>query len=164
MPANASLAGRKVALAVCGSIAAYKAVEVARLLMGEGVAVTPIMSRSAGQFLGPLTLAGICGAAVIDDMFDPRYPGEVHVAVGSAVDAVLVVPATADVLARLSAGRADDVITALLFVHRGARAGRPGDAHAHVDAPGHPAQRRTARGRSPHRADRSRCWPACVWR
>jgi phosphopantothenoylcysteine decarboxylase/phosphopantothenate--cysteine ligase len=113
MSSPARLAGRRIALAVCGSIAAYKAIEVARLLIGEGASVTPLMTRAAAQFVGPLTFAGICGVPVIDDMFDARYPGEVHVAIGRAVDLVLIVPATADVLARLAAGRADDVVTAL---------------------------------------------------
>ncbi|HMI83501.1 MAG TPA: bifunctional phosphopantothenoylcysteine decarboxylase/phosphopantothenate--cysteine ligase CoaBC [Polyangiaceae bacterium] len=104
---------RKVALAVCGSIAAYKAVVVARELVGHGVAVTPIMTESATHFVGPLTLSGICGKAVVRDMFDPSYSGEVHVDLGQNVDLVLIAPATADVLARLASGRADDVVTAL---------------------------------------------------
>jgi phosphopantothenoylcysteine decarboxylase / phosphopantothenate---cysteine ligase len=104
---------RKIALAVCGSIAAYKAVEVARELVRHGVAVTPVMTESATRFIGPLTLSGICGRAVVRDMFDPTYAGEVHVDLGRSVDLVLVVPATADVLARLAVGRADDLVTAL---------------------------------------------------
>ncbi|HMJ53163.1 MAG TPA: bifunctional phosphopantothenoylcysteine decarboxylase/phosphopantothenate--cysteine ligase CoaBC [Polyangiaceae bacterium] len=104
---------RKIALAVCGSIAAYKAVMVARELVGHGVAVTPVMTESATHFVGPLTLSGICGRAVVRDMFDARYAGEVHVDLGQNVDLVLIAPATADVLARLAAGRADDIVTAL---------------------------------------------------
>jgi phosphopantothenoylcysteine decarboxylase/phosphopantothenate--cysteine ligase len=104
---------RKVALAVCGSIAAYKAVVVARELALHGVAVTPVMTDSATHFVGPLTLSGICGRAVVRDMFDPGYSGEVHVDLGQSVDLVLIAPATADMLARLAAGRADDIVTAL---------------------------------------------------
>jgi phosphopantothenoylcysteine decarboxylase/phosphopantothenate--cysteine ligase len=104
---------RKVALAVCGSIAAYKAVVVARELVGHDVAVTPIMTESATHFVGALTLSGICGRAVVRDMFDPSYSGEVHVDLGQSVDLVLIAPATADVLARLAGGRADDIVTAL---------------------------------------------------
>ena len=106
-------AGRNVALAVCGSIAAYKAVIVARELVGHGVAVTPVMTESATHFVGPLTLSGICGRAVVRSMFDPSYSGEVHVDLGQSVDLVLIAPATADVLARLATGRADDLVTAL---------------------------------------------------
>ena len=105
--------GRNVALAVCGSIAAYKAVIVARELVGHGVAVTPVMTESAAHFVGPLTLSGICGRAVVRSMFDPSYSGEVHVDLGQSVDLVLIAPATADVLARLATGRADDIVTAL---------------------------------------------------
>jgi len=86
---------------------------VARELVGHGVAVTPVMTESATHFVGPLTLSGICGRAVVRDMFDARYAGEVHVDLGQNVDLVLIAPATADVLARLAAGRADDIVTAL---------------------------------------------------
>jgi phosphopantothenoylcysteine decarboxylase/phosphopantothenate--cysteine ligase len=58
-------------------------------------------------------LSGICGRAVVRNMFDPGYSGEVHVDLGESVDLVLIAPATADVLARLAAGRADDIVTAL---------------------------------------------------
>jgi phosphopantothenoylcysteine decarboxylase/phosphopantothenate--cysteine ligase len=112
-------AGRRVALAVCGSIAAYKAVEVARLLMAEGADIVPLMTRSAERFLGPETLAGIAGAAVIRDMFDDTYPGELHVDLARTVDLLLIVPATADMLARLATGRADDVVTALALCFDG---------------------------------------------
>ena len=102
-----------VALAVTGSIAAYKAVEVARLLVARGVRVRPVLTRSAAAFLGPTTLAAVCGEPVASEMFDPSFAGERHVALGAEVDLVLVVPATADFLARLAAGRADDLVAAL---------------------------------------------------
>jgi phosphopantothenoylcysteine decarboxylase / phosphopantothenate---cysteine ligase len=110
--------GRNVALAVCGSIAAYKAAIVARELVGHGVTVTPVMTESAAHFLGPLTLSGICGRAVVRNMFDLGYSGEVHVDLGQSVDLVLIAPATADVLARLAVGRADDIVTALALSAR----------------------------------------------
>src|SRR4051812_24253640 len=103
----------KVALAVTGSIAAYKAVEVARRLLAEGANVVPVMTSSAARFLGPLTLSGVCGAPVVCDMFDDAYPGEVHVDLGKSVDLVVIAPATADLLARLAQGRADDLVAAL---------------------------------------------------
>jgi phosphopantothenoylcysteine decarboxylase/phosphopantothenate--cysteine ligase len=111
--------GRKVALAVCGSIAAYKAVEVARLLIAEGVTIVPLMTRSAERFLGAQTLSGITGAGVIREMFDDTYPGELHVDLARTVDLLLVMPATADMLARLAVGRADDVVTALALCFEG---------------------------------------------
>ena len=105
----------QVALAVSGSIAAYKAVEVARGLLARGVAVVPVMTASATKFVGPLTLSGICGTPVVLDMFDDRYPGEVHAELGRTVDLVVVAPATADVLARLAQGRANDIVAALVL-------------------------------------------------
>lgn len=114
-----SLRNKTIALAVTGSIAAYKAVEVARLLLAEGARVLPLMTHSATRFVGPVVLSGITGEAVHTDMWDPSFPGELHVSLASRADALLVVPATADVLARLAAGRADDLVTATALSARG---------------------------------------------
>jgi phosphopantothenoylcysteine decarboxylase/phosphopantothenate--cysteine ligase len=113
------LHGRTVALCLTGSIAAYKAVELARLLGKAGARVLPVMTASATRFVGPLTLAGICGEAVATDMWDPSFAGEMHVRLADQADLVAIVPATADVLARLAHGRADDLVTALALVARG---------------------------------------------
>jgi phosphopantothenoylcysteine decarboxylase / phosphopantothenate---cysteine ligase len=108
-----------IALCVTGSIAAYKAVELARLLVTRGAKVLPVMTASASRFLGPLTLAGIAGEAVAMDMWDASFPGEMHVRLAERADLVAIVPATADVLARLAQGRADDLVTALALCARG---------------------------------------------
>jgi len=113
-----ALFGRTIAVAVTGSIAAYKAVEVVRLCIKAGSRVLPVMTASASKFIGPLTLSGIAGESVALDMFDPAFPGEVHVEIAARADAVAIVPATADVLARLAAGRADDLVTALALSAR----------------------------------------------
>lgn len=105
--------GKTLALCVTGSVAAYKAALVARSWLGRGGAVVPVMTRAAKQFLGPATLAGICGEAVRDDMWDPAHPGEIHVDLAARADVIGIVPATADTLARLAQGRADDLVTAL---------------------------------------------------
>ncbi|AUX47229.1 phosphopantothenate synthase [Sorangium cellulosum] len=118
-PPPAAGARPTVALAVSGSIAAYKAAEVARLLIQGGARVLPIMTRAAQQFLGPMTLSGLCGEPVRDTMWDPGFAGELHVALAAEADLVLLVPATADVLARLAAGRADDLVTALALCASG---------------------------------------------
>jgi phosphopantothenoylcysteine decarboxylase / phosphopantothenate---cysteine ligase len=102
-----------IVLAVSGSIAAYKAVEVARLLKKSGARVRPLLTRAAKEFVGAQTLSGITGEAVVEDMFDPTFAGEKHVDLGRQADLILIVPATADLLARLAAGRADDLVTAL---------------------------------------------------
>jgi phosphopantothenoylcysteine decarboxylase/phosphopantothenate--cysteine ligase len=111
--------GRTVALCVTGSIAAYKAVELARLLVKGGAKVLPVMTASATRFLGPVTLAGITGEAVATDMWDASFAGEMHVRLAERADLVAIVPATADVLARLAHGRADDLVTALALCARG---------------------------------------------
>jgi phosphopantothenoylcysteine decarboxylase/phosphopantothenate--cysteine ligase len=113
------LAGQTIALAVTGSIAAYKAVEVARLLIKAGATVLPLMTTSAQRFVGPVTLAGITGEPVATDMWDPSFPGEMHVTLAARADALLIVPATADLLARLAQGRADDLVTATALCARG---------------------------------------------
>jgi phosphopantothenoylcysteine decarboxylase/phosphopantothenate--cysteine ligase len=102
-----------IVLAVSGSIAAYKAAEVARLLVKAGARVLPVMTRAAGQFLGAMTLSGITGEPVASEMFDPGFAGELHVDLARRADVVLLVPATADLLARLAGGRADDLTTAV---------------------------------------------------
>jgi phosphopantothenoylcysteine decarboxylase/phosphopantothenate--cysteine ligase len=133
------LEGRTIALCVTGSIAAYKAVLVARLLVQAGASVVPVMTASATRFVGAPTLAGICGESVKTDMFDPRWPGEMHVDLGARADAVLVVPATADVLARLAEGRADDLVTALVLSAKGPVLAAPA---MHPRMWDHPATRR----------------------
>jgi phosphopantothenoylcysteine decarboxylase / phosphopantothenate---cysteine ligase len=113
------LRGRTVGLAVTGSVAAYKAVEVARLLVKAGAKVLPVMTQSATRFVGPVTLAGIAGEPVAMDMWDASFPGEMHVSLAERCDAIAIAPATADVLARLAQGRADDLVTALALCAKG---------------------------------------------
>jgi phosphopantothenoylcysteine decarboxylase/phosphopantothenate--cysteine ligase len=113
------LAGRTIALVVTGSIAAYKSVAVARLLIAAGARVIPVMTASASRFVGAITFAGITGESVRQDMWDPSFPGEVHVSLAAEADLVLVVPATADALARFASGRADDLVSALVLCAKG---------------------------------------------
>jgi phosphopantothenoylcysteine decarboxylase/phosphopantothenate--cysteine ligase len=113
------LEGRTVALCVTGSIAAYKAAELARLLVKAGVRVLPVMTASATRFVGGVTLSGITGEPVSTDMWEASYPGEMHVRLANQADLVAIAPATADVVARLAQGRADDLVTALALCARG---------------------------------------------
>ncbi|MCA9585287.1 MAG: bifunctional phosphopantothenoylcysteine decarboxylase/phosphopantothenate--cysteine ligase CoaBC [Myxococcales bacterium] len=113
------LRDKTVALAVTGSIAAYKAVEVARLLLGAGARVLPLLTSSATRFVGPVVFSGITGEPAHVDMWDPSFAGELHVSLSARADAMLVVPATCDVLARLAQGRADDLVTATALCARG---------------------------------------------
>jgi len=113
------LSGRAIALCVTGSVAAYKSVELARLLVKAGAKVLPVMTTSAARFIGPVTLSGITGEAVATDMWDPSFAGEMHVRLAERADLVVIAPATADVLARLAHGRADDLVTALALCAQG---------------------------------------------
>lgn len=112
------LMARTLALCVTGSIAAYKAASVARLWIQAGGKVVVVMTRSAQEFVGAATFAGITGERAYCDMWDAGLAGEIHISLSERADVVGVVPATADVLARLAHGRADDLVTALALAAR----------------------------------------------
>src|ERR1700730_18315069 len=112
----------KVALGVSGGIASYKAAEIVRLLQDRGVRVQVIMTQGAQQFVRPLTFAALSGEKVITDMFavggeenaQPNIDSAIeHIAVAQSIDALLVVPATADILAKFARGIANDFLTTL---------------------------------------------------
>lgn len=107
-----------VVLGLSGSIAVFKAVELARLLLKQGVRVRPTMTRAASHFLGEATLSGLCGEPVAVDMFAPGSSGEIHVELTEQADVVALVPATADLLASLAQGRATDVVRAVALCAR----------------------------------------------
>jgi phosphopantothenoylcysteine decarboxylase / phosphopantothenate---cysteine ligase len=110
----------KVALGVTGGIAAYKAAEIARLLQDRGIRVQVIMTRAAQEFVRPLTFAALSGEKVITDMFasaeerSPNIDSAIeHIAVAQSIDALLVAPATADILAHFAQGISSDFLTTL---------------------------------------------------
>jgi phosphopantothenoylcysteine decarboxylase / phosphopantothenate---cysteine ligase len=109
----------KVALGVSGGIAAYKAAEIVRLLQERGIRVQVIMTRAAQEFVRPLTFAALSGEKVITDMFaagneSPNIESAIeHIAVAQSIDALLVAPATADVLARFAQGISSDFLSTL---------------------------------------------------
>ena len=109
----------KIALGVSGGIAAYKAAEIVRLLQDRGIRVQVVMTHAAQQFVQPLTFAALSGEKVITDMFaagaeQPNIDSAVeHMAVAQTIDALLVAPATADVLAKFAQGIASDFLTTL---------------------------------------------------
>ena len=111
-PHRGRLDGRLITLCVTGSIAAFKAPTIARLLRKEGAEVQVVLSRAAREFIGPATFAGITGRPVLGGMFDPGVGGEQHVDIGTQSSAIVIAPATADLIARMAAGRANDAITA----------------------------------------------------
>ena len=111
----------KVALGVSGGIAAYKAAEIVRLLQDRGIRVQVVMTQSAQEFVRPLTFAALSGEKVITAMFggtDGENHANIesaieHIAVAQAIDALVVAPATADVLAKFSQGIANDFLSTL---------------------------------------------------
>jgi phosphopantothenoylcysteine decarboxylase/phosphopantothenate--cysteine ligase len=110
----------KVALGVTGGIAAYKAAEIVRLLQDRGIRVQVIMTRAAQEFVRPLTFAALSGEKVITGMFSPSEghapnidSAIEHIAVAQSIDALVVAPATADVLAQFAQGIAGDFLTTL---------------------------------------------------
>ena len=107
------LEGRLVALGVTGSIAAYKAVELARRLAAEGAELQVLMSRAAQAFVGPLTFETLTRRRAMADPLELLADGRIgHVVVADTADVIVVAPATARWLAAMAAGLADDVITA----------------------------------------------------
>src|SRR5881409_931420 len=114
-----SLEGRELILGVTGSIAAYKAVYLLRELTRLGALVTVCLSEHAREFVGPLTFRTLSGRAVLSNLFDPQSADAVeHVALAERAHAVLVVPATANLLAKAAHGIADDFLTTLLLAAR----------------------------------------------
>jgi phosphopantothenoylcysteine decarboxylase/phosphopantothenate--cysteine ligase len=105
---------REIVLGVSGGIAAYKAVEVLRQLTESGHGVTVVPTESALRFVGEPTWAALSGRPIAVDVFSGAHEVP-HVRLGRAADLVLVVPATADLLARAVAGRADDLLTSTLL-------------------------------------------------
>jgi phosphopantothenoylcysteine decarboxylase / phosphopantothenate---cysteine ligase len=109
----------KIALGVSGGIAAYKAAEIVRLFQDRGIRVQVVMTESAQQFVRPLTFAALSGEKVITGMFESgAEPANIdsaveHIAVAQSIDALLVAPATADVLAKFAQGIATDFLTTL---------------------------------------------------
>jgi phosphopantothenoylcysteine decarboxylase/phosphopantothenate--cysteine ligase len=109
-----TLQGKRIVLGVSGGIAAFKAVALARELLARGAELRVVMTSNAARFVGPITFTGLTGRPPVIDLWDPSYAGEVHVELSSWADAMVVAPATANVLARAASGIADDALTATL--------------------------------------------------
>jgi phosphopantothenoylcysteine decarboxylase/phosphopantothenate--cysteine ligase len=111
---TAAPSARRILLGVSGGIAAYKSAELVRLLRAGGAEVQVVMTASAAQFIGPLTLQALSGRPVRDSLWDAAAEAAMgHIELARWADLVLIAPATADLLARLAQGRADDLLTTL---------------------------------------------------
>ncbi len=111
-----TLAGRRVLLIVAGGIAAYKSLELVRLLRKAGCGVTCVLTRSAGEFVTPLSLQALSENRVYGELFSLTDESEMgHIQLSRSADLVVVAPATAHILARMAAGLCDDLATTLLL-------------------------------------------------
>ena len=110
------LAGKRIVLGVSGGIAAYKAAELVRLLLREGASVQVVMSEAATHFVTPVTFQALSGKPVFTDQWDPRVANNMaHIDLSREADALLVAPASADFLAKVANGLADDLLTTLVL-------------------------------------------------
>lgn len=116
---SVTLDGRELILGVTGSIAAYKAVYLLRELTRRGARVTVCLSQHAREFVGPLTFRTLSGRPVLMDLFDPQSDAAVeHVTIAEQAAALVVAPATANLLAKAAQGIADDFLTTILLAAR----------------------------------------------
>jgi phosphopantothenoylcysteine decarboxylase / phosphopantothenate---cysteine ligase len=113
-PTNKKILLGKLVLGITGGIAAYKAAELVRLLVKSGFDVQVVMTSAACQFITPLTMQALSGKPVFIDMWDGSISnGMPHIELSRNVDAILVAPASADFMAKLVQGRADDLLSTL---------------------------------------------------
>jgi len=111
-----ALEGRRILLIIGGGIAAYKALELIRLLQKAGAGVTPVVTAAGAQFVTPLAAGALAGARAYSALFDLTDEAEMgHIQLSRSADLVVVAPATADLMAKLAHGHADDLASTLLL-------------------------------------------------
>lgn len=110
------LAGKRILLVIGGGIAAYKSLLLIRLLKSAGAAVTPVLTRAGAEFVTPLSVSALAGEKVHEALFDLTDEAEMgHIQLSRVADLVVVAPATADLMAKLATGRAEDLASTLLL-------------------------------------------------
>src|ERR671934_1062866 len=117
-PAGDTHAGRtrRILLIIGGGIAAYKALDLIRRLKERGLAVRCILTEAAQEFVTPLSAAALSGERVFSDLFDPHSEFDIgHIRLARDADLVVVAPATADLMAKLAGGHANDLASAVLL-------------------------------------------------
>jgi phosphopantothenoylcysteine decarboxylase/phosphopantothenate--cysteine ligase len=111
-----ALRDKRIVIGVGGGIAAYKAAEIIRLLTSRGASVRAMMTPNARQFITPLTLQTLSGNPVATETFSLTEESEIgHIRLADSADALLIAPATADLIAKAAAGMADDIVTTVLL-------------------------------------------------
>ena len=115
----ASMQGKRILLGLTGGVAAYKSAELTRLFIKAGADVRVVMTEAATRFIGPVTLQALSGQAVYTDLWDPRIADNMaHIELSRDRDLMLVAPATADFLAKIANGLADDLLSTLCIARR----------------------------------------------
>lgn len=110
------LAGKRVLLIIGGGIAAFKALDLIRRLKERGAAVTPVLTRAGREFVTPLSVSALAGEKLYSDLFDLTDEAEMgHIELSRSADLIVVAPATADLLAKMAGGHADDLASTLLL-------------------------------------------------
>ena len=113
------LHARRLLLGLTGGIAAYKTAELARLLIQENIDVQPVMTKSACRFVGPATLQALTGKTVFSDLWDDRIANNMaHINISRDVDVILIAPASADFIAKLANGFANDLLSTLCLARK----------------------------------------------
>ncbi|MGH7879669.1 MAG: flavoprotein, partial [Candidatus Binataceae bacterium] len=114
-----ALTEKTVVVGICGGIAAYKSGELVRLLVTAGARVRVMMTRNAAEFITPLTLQTLSQNPVATETFSLTQESEIgHVRLADGADAIVIAPATANVIAKAAAGIADDLLTTVLLAAR----------------------------------------------
>ena len=114
-----TIKGKRILLGMTGGIAAFKAAELTRILVRAGVDLRVAMTAAATRFITPVTMQALSGQAVWTDLWDPRVPDNMaHIELSRDRDLILVAPASADFMARLAHGLADDLLAALALARR----------------------------------------------
>ena len=110
------LSSKRILLIITGGIAAYKCLELIRLLKKQGAQVTPVLTKAAQEFVTPLSVSALAGEKAYTDLFDLTDEAEMgHIQLSRVADLVVVAPATADIMAKMVQGRADDLASTLLL-------------------------------------------------
>lgn len=110
------LAGKNILLIIGGGIAAYKTLELIRLLRKDGAKITPVMTSAAAEFVTPMSVSALAGEAVRQSLFDLDEEAEMgHIQLTRAADLVVIAPATADLIAKMANGLANDLASTLLL-------------------------------------------------
>ncbi|TQS73756.1 bifunctional phosphopantothenoylcysteine decarboxylase/phosphopantothenate--cysteine ligase CoaBC [Rhodobacteraceae bacterium] len=110
------LSGKRIALIIGGGIAAFKTPELIRMLRAQGAHITPVLTRAGAEFVTPLTISTLAGEQVHEDLFDLTRETEIgHIQMSRDADLLVVVPATADLMAKMAQGLANDLASTLLL-------------------------------------------------